>query len=162
VSEDDPGLKAPDRSTGGAVSVFETSAGAGPPLHVHHHEDECLHVVAGELSIRCGDATFGTPAGSLVFLPRSRAHRLWVKDGPARLLLIAVPGGIQDYLREINAAANHAERRLHGSRQPTTNLVVTVIVGSWIPRWRPTATSEVPPLINGGPGDTEPGCIRPL
>ena len=32
---DDPGLKASRRSTGGALSVFETSIGAGPPLHVN-------------------------------------------------------------------------------------------------------------------------------
>jgi hypothetical protein len=37
----DLGLKASQHSTGGALSVFETSIGAGPPLHVHDHEDEC-------------------------------------------------------------------------------------------------------------------------
>jgi mannose-6-phosphate isomerase-like protein (cupin superfamily) len=83
---------------------------AGRPLHVHDHEDECLYVRAGELSVRCGGATFDAPAGSFVFLPRGRAHRFWAKDGSARLLLIAVPGGIEAYFREINAAAYDAER----------------------------------------------------
>jgi hypothetical protein len=41
----DPGLKASRHSTGGALSVFETSIGAGPPLHVHDREDECSHVL---------------------------------------------------------------------------------------------------------------------
>jgi hypothetical protein len=35
---------------------------------------------------------------------------------PARLLLIAVPGGIEDYFGEINAAASDAERRRIGKR----------------------------------------------
>ena len=44
----DPGLKASQHSTGGALSVFETTIGAGPPLHVHDREDECFYVLDGE------------------------------------------------------------------------------------------------------------------
>jgi mannose-6-phosphate isomerase-like protein (cupin superfamily) len=80
VSADDPGLKASSRSTAGALSVFETSVEAGPPLHVHDHEDECLYVLAGQLSVRCGDATFDAPAGSFVFLPTA-GH---TGSGPAK------------------------------------------------------------------------------
>jgi hypothetical protein len=36
---DDPGLKASRWSTGGALSVFETTIAEGPPLHVHDRED---------------------------------------------------------------------------------------------------------------------------
>jgi hypothetical protein len=36
----DPGLKASRQPTGGALSVFEASIGAGPPLHVHDRDDE--------------------------------------------------------------------------------------------------------------------------
>src|SRR5712691_2418119 len=49
---DDPGLKASRRSTGGALTVFETTIGARPPLHVHDREDECFYVLDGELSVR--------------------------------------------------------------------------------------------------------------
>jgi mannose-6-phosphate isomerase-like protein (cupin superfamily) len=72
----DPGLKPSRHSTGGALSVFETSIGAGPPLHVHDREDECLYVLDGELSIRCGGDAFDAGAGSFVFLPRGRPHRV--------------------------------------------------------------------------------------
>jgi mannose-6-phosphate isomerase-like protein (cupin superfamily) len=112
----DPGLKASRRSTGGALSVFETSIGAGPPLHVHDHEDECFYVLDGELSIRCGDDAFDAAAGSFVFLPRGRPHRFWAPGPAARLLLIAVPGGIEDYFAEINAASTDAERTRIGER----------------------------------------------
>jgi uncharacterized cupin superfamily protein len=32
------------------------TAGAGPPLHVHDHEDECCYVLDGALFVRCGAA----------------------------------------------------------------------------------------------------------
>ena len=106
---DDPGLKASRRSTGGALSVFETTIGEGPPLHVHEREDECFYVLAGDLSIRCGADTFDAPAGSFVFLPRGRPHRFWAAQQPARLLLITVPAGIEDYFRQINNASGDQE-----------------------------------------------------
>jgi mannose-6-phosphate isomerase-like protein (cupin superfamily) len=114
--EGDPGLKASRRSTGGALSVFETSIAAGPPLHVHDREDECFYVLDGELSIRCGSEAFHAAAGSFVFLPRGRPHRFWAAGRPARLLLIAVPGGIEDYFGEIGTASNDGERRRIGER----------------------------------------------
>jgi mannose-6-phosphate isomerase-like protein (cupin superfamily) len=112
---DDPDLKASQRSTGGALSVFETAIGAGPPLHVHDREDECFYVLGGELSVRCGDQGFTAAAGSFVFLPRGRPHRFWSTGQPARLLLIAVPGGIEDYFRQINAAATDDARERIGA-----------------------------------------------
>jgi mannose-6-phosphate isomerase-like protein (cupin superfamily) len=110
----DPGLKASRRSTGGMLSVFETSIGAGPPLHVHDREDECFYILDGALSIRCGDEAFDAAAGSFVFLPRGRPHRFWAPARPARLLLIVAPGGIEDYFRQINAASTDDERHQIG------------------------------------------------
>jgi quercetin dioxygenase-like cupin family protein len=112
----DPGLKASRLSTGGSVSVFETSIGAGPPLHVHEHEDECFYVLAGELAVRCGDAVYDAAAGSFVFLPRGLPHQFQAAPEPARLLLISVPGGIEAYFSEINAAADDAAREIIGER----------------------------------------------
>ena len=70
----------------------------------------------GELSIRCGRDAFSAAAGSFVFLPRGRPHRFWAVARPARLLLIAVPGGIEDSLHDINTASTDDERRRIGER----------------------------------------------
>jgi len=53
----EPGLKASQHSTEGAVTVFEPSIGTGPPLHVHDREDECFYVLDGEMIVRCGGDT---------------------------------------------------------------------------------------------------------
>jgi mannose-6-phosphate isomerase-like protein (cupin superfamily) len=104
----DLGLEVSRHSTGGAVSVFETSIGARPPLHLHDREDECFYVLDGALSVRCGHVAFATAAGSFVSLPRGRPHRFWATGPAARLLLIAIPGGIENYIAEINAASSDA------------------------------------------------------
>jgi quercetin dioxygenase-like cupin family protein len=111
-----PDLKASRLSTGGSLSVLEGSIDAGPPLHVHEHEDECLYVLDGEISVRCGADSYGAATGSFVFLPRGRPHRFSAIGRPARMLLIAVPGGIESYFREINSAADDAERVRIGER----------------------------------------------
>ena len=87
----------------------------GPdPLHVHDHEDECFYALDGEPSIRRGAPPSAPAAGSFVFLPHGRPHRFWAADRPARLLLVAVPGGIKDYFHQINTAATNDERHRIG------------------------------------------------
>jgi quercetin dioxygenase-like cupin family protein len=112
----DPTLKASRDTTGGALTVYETDVDAGPPLHVHTREDESLYVIEGEISVRCGEETFGAPAGSFVFLPRGIPHRFWSSGPRARVLLLAVPAGIEDYFAEINVAATAEELRRVGER----------------------------------------------
>jgi hypothetical protein len=74
-----------------------------------------LYVPDGELTVRCRVDAFTAAAGSFVFLPCGRPHRFWAPGPPERLLLIAVPGGIEDYFLQINAASDQ-ERRQVGER----------------------------------------------
>lgn len=59
---------------------------------------------------------FLAPAGSFVFLPRGRPHRLQATGQPARLLLITVPGGIEAYFHQINSASTDQERQQIGEQ----------------------------------------------
>ena len=54
--------------------------------------------------------------GSCQRVSRGLPHRFWAAGPAARLLLIAVPGGIEDYFREINAASGDDERTRIGAR----------------------------------------------
>ena len=70
----------------------------------------------GELSVRCG-ATRSTPRRAvLCSCPDASAPVLGGAGAVARLLLIAVPGGIEDYFAEINAADSDADRARIGER----------------------------------------------
>ena len=60
--------------------------------------------------------TFDAAAGSFVFLPRGVRTGSGRPGAVARLLLIAVPGGIEDYFAEINAADSDADRARIGER----------------------------------------------
>lgn len=89
-------VKATAETTGGAFGLLETQVAPGfsPPLHVHHAEDESFWVLAGHLTMRCGDRTFEAGPGSFIFLPRDVPHTFVVEgDEPAHLLTLITPGG---------------------------------------------------------------------
>ena len=75
------------------------------PLHVHSRDDECFYVVDGAITVRCGDQRFEAGPGSLVFLPRGIPHEWDVIGGDlATVLIITVPAGLDDFLRDYHAA----------------------------------------------------------
>lgn len=116
-------LKATAETTGGAYGLVEAlaPAGSGPPLHVHHREDETFWVLEGTLTVRCGERTFGAGPGSYVFLPRGIPHTFVVEgDSPARIVSISTPGRPRALLRRRRPAgrgrrppAGRAARRGH-------------------------------------------------
>jgi quercetin dioxygenase-like cupin family protein len=93
-------IKATAASTGGELFLMETHVPAGfsPPLHVHHDEHEAFYVLEGELDIVCGAERYRAGAGAFAFLPSGIAHTFRVIE-EARILTIAVPGGIEGFFR---------------------------------------------------------------
>jgi mannose-6-phosphate isomerase-like protein (cupin superfamily) len=98
-------LKAGAAQTAGAVSVYEgglPARTAGPPLHVHSGADEALYILEGEVTIQLGQQTIQADAGAFVWMPRGVPHT-FANAGlaPARMLGLAVPGGIEDLLASV-------------------------------------------------------------
>lgn len=89
--------------------------GSGPPMHVHHFEDETFTVVEGRIGYeRAGEpAAFAGPGATLTF-PAGEVHRFWnAGDGPLRCTGHIEPAGnIEFFLTEIYASlrANGGER----------------------------------------------------
>jgi quercetin dioxygenase-like cupin family protein len=86
--------------SGGAISMMEHwyPANWSPPLHVHHREDQVLHVLEGEIRARCGDAAEQSlTAGQSAFLPRNVPHSFVTGDAGAKVLEINTPGGFEQF-----------------------------------------------------------------
>jgi mannose-6-phosphate isomerase-like protein (cupin superfamily) len=106
----EPELKASSASTGGALTLIASRTTGGAPMHVHSREDECFYVLEGSIAVHCGDDVFEAGPRSFVFLPRGIPHSWDVTgEGTATVLIITVPAGLEDFLREFHAAG--ADRR---------------------------------------------------
>lgn len=87
-------VKVPHDATSSRLSVtrFDAPRGFGPPLHVHHHEDEVAYVIDGEIRFRAGGLDTVATAGSLVVLPRAVPHTFQVQSASASFLAISAGG----------------------------------------------------------------------
>ena len=93
--------------TGGAFYVCEAVFGpeSGSPLHIHHYEDEVIHVLEGAIEIRLDHEKLHVPAGGIVHLPKKIPHALQNPlKTPLRIMVHAIPGGLESYFDEVNAA----------------------------------------------------------
>jgi hypothetical protein len=79
--------------------------GAGPPLHVHHREDEWFYIIEGNLTFWVGGRTIEASPGSFVYGPRDIPHTLTVNSPKARFLLVAEPAGFENFMRTLAVPA---------------------------------------------------------
>ena len=139
-------ILATSEQTGGAYGLIEdlVAPGGEPPPHSHALEDEAFYILAGALSVSCGDRTFAASVGSFVFLPRGVFHS-WrvVGPEPARVLVLFTPGGFEGFFRD--------------GGKPAPSLTPPVLDGPPdMPRVLALAAEyglSVPPLAPPGPGN---------
>lgn len=89
--------------TGGRFALMESveRAGCWQPLHMHSREDEVVHVLEGRVRFWLDDAWIERGAGETLLLPRGREHAHAVASEAARLLVLAIPAGLEGYYREL-------------------------------------------------------------
>ena len=89
-------VKVSGTDTGGAFAVFEvpTVPYAGPPLHLHHTENEWFYTLDGEHDFQVGDKIYHLAPGGNIFAPRMMPHT-WqnVGDSQGRMLTLVQPAG---------------------------------------------------------------------
>lgn len=100
-------IKATGEDTGGHMAVVEILAPVGVqiPLHVHHREDEGFWVLEGELTFTVGEFTLLARPGDFLLGPRGVPHTYTVDSGPARLLFLFAPAGLEGLIRESGVRA---------------------------------------------------------
>ena len=90
-------LKVSGKDTGGEYCLFETKneAGpmAGPPLHVHPHQDEVFMIVEGKFLFQVGSEKILATAGDVVFGPRTVPHTFYQKSKKGHMIFSYNPAG---------------------------------------------------------------------
>jgi quercetin dioxygenase-like cupin family protein len=90
-------------STGGRyglLDMVEVPAGDMPPLHVHHAQDEGFLLLDGELSLFLPGREIALRPGEFALAPRGVPHAYQVGDTPARFLVVSLPGGFEEFVRD--------------------------------------------------------------
>jgi mannose-6-phosphate isomerase-like protein (cupin superfamily) len=101
-------LKATTETTGGTLSLSETTIEAGfpgPPPHLHRQLHDMFYVLEGTLTFHLGEETREAPPGTFVCVPPGVVHTFSNPgDRPVRYLNFNTPAGFEAYLRDLGAA----------------------------------------------------------
>ena len=82
--------------TNGAYFIMEATipSGGGPPLHIHHREQESFYLLEGTLDITLGEKKLKATTGDFVQIPRGMVHAFHnAGSATARMLLFFSPPG---------------------------------------------------------------------
>ncbi len=103
-------FKVTGEDTGGAFDYFvvEVAPKGGPPLHVHHRQEETIHVLKGQFKIRIGEEVFQIGEGGFAYLPSNVPHAfLNLTDEPGEIIVVYTPGGGHRFYQEFGPAARN-------------------------------------------------------
>jgi quercetin dioxygenase-like cupin family protein len=104
-------FKVTGEDTGGAFDYFivEVAPHGGPPLHVHHHQEETIHVLKGTYKIRIEDEIFHCQEGGFAYLPSRIPHAfLNLTDEPGEIVVVYTPGGGHKFYEELGPISRSA------------------------------------------------------
>ncbi len=97
-------FKLTGEDTGGAFDYFivQVAPHEGPPLHVHHHQEETFHVLKGKFKVRVGDEIFYCNEGDFAYLPSKEPHAfLNLTDELGEIIVVYTPGGGHKFFEEL-------------------------------------------------------------
>jgi quercetin dioxygenase-like cupin family protein len=96
-------FKVTGEDTGGAFDYFvvEIAPHGGPPLHVHHHQEETIHVLKGRYKVRIGESIYHLEQGGFAYLPSKVPHTfLNLTNELGEIIVVYTPGGGHKFYEE--------------------------------------------------------------
>jgi quercetin dioxygenase-like cupin family protein len=105
-------FKVTGEDTGGAFDYFivEVAPRGGPPLHVHHQQEETIQVLKGRYKIRIGDDVFTLEEGGFAYLPSRVPHAfLNLTEEPGKIVVVYTPGGGHKFYKELGPIARSSK-----------------------------------------------------
>jgi quercetin dioxygenase-like cupin family protein len=100
-------FKVTGEDTGGAFDYFivEVAPKGGPPLHVHHRQEETIHALKGRYKIQIGEEIFTCEEGGFAYLPSNVPHAfLNLTDEQGEIVVVYTPGGGHKFYEELGPA----------------------------------------------------------
>jgi mannose-6-phosphate isomerase-like protein (cupin superfamily) len=97
-------LKLTGKDTQGKYTFIEdiTAPNQGPPLHVHHREDEGFYILDGDYVFEVDGRRIAAHTGDFLWVPRDVPHCFQnIGSTPGRILLTLEPAGIEDFFAEL-------------------------------------------------------------
>ena len=89
--------------------IVQVAPHGGPPLHVHHSQDETIHVLKGRYKVRIGDDIFTLEEGGFAYLPADVPHAfLNLTAEMGEIIVVYVPGGGHKFYQEMGPLARSA------------------------------------------------------
>jgi quercetin dioxygenase-like cupin family protein len=97
-------FKVTGEDTNGAFDYFivEVAPYGGPPLHVHHFQEETIQVLKGRFKIRIGDSIHYVDEGGFAYLPSKVPHAFLNLTGEGgEIIVVYTPGGGHKFYEEL-------------------------------------------------------------
>jgi mannose-6-phosphate isomerase-like protein (cupin superfamily) len=95
--------KVSGRETDGRLCIFDTvrTHRGGPPLHVHHDQEEWFFVREGEFLFQVGEEIVRLTQGCSILAPRGLPHAFANVSETGRLMIVFQPAGsMEAFFRE--------------------------------------------------------------
>lgn len=96
-------FKVASGETGGGLLMIEYThlAPGGPPLHLHHSQEEFFYVMEGSVAFQIGEQRLELKPGECVLAPRAVPHTFSATQPNGRLLTAFTPAGkMESYFRD--------------------------------------------------------------
>jgi len=80
----------------GDLYIYEgrTAGKGGPPLHIHPHQDEWIHIVQGKYRWQVGEEKFQLQAGDSLLAPRNIPHAFTLEgEEMGKMMIVFQPAG---------------------------------------------------------------------
>lgn len=90
-----------------------TMPGGGPPPHIHEREDELFLALDPGFELFNGQEWLPLQPGRPAYSLRGQLHTFCNRGtAPARIVIVATPGGLDEYLEEISIVTMPADEHL--------------------------------------------------
>jgi mannose-6-phosphate isomerase-like protein (cupin superfamily) len=100
--------------TEGAFDFFTVQVAplSGPPLHVHHTQEEAIFVLKGRYKVQVGDEIFRCDEGGFAYMPKQVPHAFFnLTEETGVIIVVYTPGGGQKFYEEFGPIARSGADR---------------------------------------------------